>query len=327
MEMCSPLPRASNRRTVRPRILLASIASLLSVHTALAADAGFSSGAFTGDADSGVSSAKTYTAIANIVGGNVTVNGATFIGGGTSGTGWSLAGAGNNFGGGGIHQALGGDRSTVIDAVAGAAGGRLPSTTALSLTNSGATLDLSANAQTVGSLAGAVGTSVLNGGSFTAGGDGSSTAFGGGGGGFAEYTLTGSVTLAATSNIGGNNLNNLRAAGAITGPGGLTKGAGRVDENNTLVLANPANDYAGNTVVSNGTLKAAASEVIPHGAGKGGVTVNSGATLDLGGFSETINSLSGSGVVTSTASVGTPVVFNSDAGAGISAATSPARSL
>ena len=136
--------------------------------------------------------------------------------------------------------------------------------------------------------------------------------------GFAEYTLAGSITLAATSNLGGNNSNNLRVSGPITGPGGLTKGGDRPDEANTLILANTTNDYAGNTLITKGTVKLGASEVIPHGAGKGGLTVNTNTTLDLGGFSETINSLSGGGAVTSSASIGTPVVFNSDAGTGIS---------
>ena len=80
----------------------------------------------------------------------------------------------------------------------------------------------------------------------------------GGGAGFAEYTITGNVTLNATSNIGGNNLNNLRVTGQITGPGGLTKGSGRADENNTLILANPANDYAGDTFITRGTVRLAA---------------------------------------------------------------------
>ncbi len=135
--------------------------------------------------------------------------------------------------------------------------------------------------------------------------------------GFAEYTLAGSITLAATSNLGGNSNNNLRVSGPITGPGGLTKGGDRPDEANTLILANTANDYAGSTLITKGTVKLGASEVIPHGAGKGGVTVNTNTTLDLGGFSETINSLSGGGAITSTASIGTPVVFTTNAGTGI----------
>jgi hypothetical protein len=99
-----------SRLNLRRTILFTSIASLLSVSRAVAADAVLSSGGFTGDADSGVSAAKTYVALANVIGGNVTVNGATFIGsgGGLSGAGWVLNGAGNTFGGGGIQQPLGG---------------------------------------------------------------------------------------------------------------------------------------------------------------------------------------------------------------------------
>ena len=89
-------------------ILLTSIATLLTAHAGFAADATFSSGAITGDADSGATNTKTYTAIANIIGGNVTLsgaNGATFIGSGNalSGTGWALTNTPNLFGSGGNH--------------------------------------------------------------------------------------------------------------------------------------------------------------------------------------------------------------------------------
>ncbi len=71
--------------------------------SAHAAEGLFSSGALTSDANSGVSTAKTYTALANVIGSNVVVNGATFVGSdsATSGTGWSLGGIPNAFGGGG----------------------------------------------------------------------------------------------------------------------------------------------------------------------------------------------------------------------------------
>lgn len=143
---------------------------------------------------------------------------------------------------------------------------------------------------------------------------------GGGGAGYADYVLTGSVTLAATSDIGGNNANNQRLLGKVTGPGGLTKGSGRVDENSALFLSNPANDYAGDTTISNGTLKLGTSEVIPHGAGKGKVIINAGGTLDLAGSNERINNLSGTGAIVSSAGIviGGPVFFTDDAGTGIS---------
>ncbi len=151
----------------------------------------------------------------------------------------------------------------------------------------------------------------------------------GGPGGYPEYNLLGSVALNATSDISGNNANNIRLSGPITGPGGLVKGSGRADENGAVILANTTNSYEGDTVVNQGAIKLGASQVIPDGAGKGKVVVNSGATLDLGGFHETINNLTGSGTVTSTASasLGTPVFFADDAGTDISPAKSYTHAL
>ncbi len=72
-------------------------------------------------------------------------------------------------------------------------------------------------------------------------------------------------------------------------------------DNGAVVLGNSANDYSGDTIIatkwsgasgSTATLKLGASEVIPHGAGKGSFVLNSGATLDLNGFNETVNALS-----------------------------------
>lgn len=163
-------------------------------------------------------------------------------------------------------------------------------------------------------------------------GDGAKDAIyadGGAAGGYSEYTISGSITLNDISNIGGNNDNNLRLAGPVTGVGGLVKGAGRGDENNTLILGNSANDYAGDTRVDIGTLKLGASEVIPNGAGKGKVYISAGAALDLGGFNETINNLSGSGAIktTASASLGSKVFFADDAGTGISTAKTYTHAL
>ena len=66
-----------------------------------------------------------------------------------------------------------------------------------------------------------------------------------------------------------------------------------------LTLAVASNLYSGPTLIQGGTLKAAAWETIPHGTGRGNVT-NLG-TLDLGGFSQTINGLSGTGLITNSA--------------------------
>jgi autotransporter-associated beta strand protein len=68
----------------------------------------------------------------------------------------------------------------------------------------------------------------------------------------------------------------------------------------TLTLSG-ANTYDGDTTISDGTLKLGAANVIPDGPGNGNVILESG-TLDLGGFSETVNGLSGGGRITSTVS-------------------------
>jgi autotransporter-associated beta strand protein len=81
----------------------------------------------------------------------------------------------------------------------------------------------------------------------------------------------------------------IAGAGKISGPASLTKqGSGNLS-------VSTLNDYTGGTVVSAGKLTLAGSDVIPDGAGKGGLTVN--GTFDLAGSSDTINGLSGNGTV------------------------------
>jgi autotransporter-associated beta strand protein len=104
--------------------------------------------------------------------------------------------------------------------------------------------------------------------------------------------VTNTAAGASTLNVGAN-AQTSTFGGAITNSGGalaLTKlGTG------TLTLAG-ANTYSGNTTVSVGTLKYGLNESVPSGTGKGNLAVN--GTLDLGGFSGTVNGLSGSGTVT-----------------------------
>jgi autotransporter-associated beta strand protein len=76
--------------------------------------------------------------------------------------------------------------------------------------------------------------------------------------------------------------------GTLTGSGGLTKaGSGRLE-------LHRINSYAGSTDVNQGELLLATNGAIPDGSR---VTVSSGTTFNLGGFSESIGSLSGSGTV------------------------------
>jgi autotransporter-associated beta strand protein len=123
---------------------------------------------------------------------------------------------------------------------------------------SGATLDLNGINQTIGSLAGVAGSSVLLGsGTLTLGGNGTYTTF----------------------------------SGNISGTGGIIKNGG-----GTFILAG-TNSYGGTTWINSGVLKGGAVNVLPNGPGKGNVSIASGAKLDLGGFSQTINGLSGNGTV------------------------------
>jgi autotransporter-associated beta strand protein len=59
----------------------------------------------------------------------------------------------------------------------------------------------------------------------------------------------------------------------------------------TFTLTNPTNSYGGLTTISGGTIKLGASEVIPHGAGKGNIAITTANTciLDMNGHDETIN--------------------------------------
>jgi len=72
------------------------------------------------------------------------------------------------------------------------------------------------------------------------------------------------------------------------------------------------NTYSGDTTISAGTLQMGAGAILPTGAGKGNLIVN--GTLDLAGQSETINGLSGGGTVDNVtgAAASTLTVGNND---------------
>jgi autotransporter-associated beta strand protein len=109
--------------------------------------------------------------------------------------------------------------------------------------------------------------------------------------GSSATTLNSKLALTAPiATIAVNSSNPLTITGAISGNAITKTGAGN------LTLSG-ANTYAGDTTISAGKLTLGASNVIPDGAGKGNVSVAALSTLDLAGASETINGLSGAGVV------------------------------
>ncbi|MCW1921196.1 autotransporter-associated beta strand repeat-containing protein [Luteolibacter arcticus] len=99
--------------------------------------------------------------------------------------------------------------------------------------------------------------------------------------------VTGTITVNSAI---GSNVTAVSLSNNTTATAGITKGA------QLTVFGSSANAYTGNTTVNAGaTLRLSASNVLPDGAGKGSVAVN--GTLDMRG-DETVNGLSGSGVIT-----------------------------
>jgi fibronectin-binding autotransporter adhesin len=105
-------------------------------------------------------------------------------------------------------------------------------------------------------------------------------------------TITNSLTAAVTLTTGGNNATSTFSGIVQDGNGttSLTKiGTG------TLTLSG-VSAYTGLTTISSGTLQLGIASALPSGLGKGNLVLN--GALDLNGFSNTLNGLSGSGTVT-----------------------------
>lgn len=122
-----------------------------------------------------------------------------------------------------------------------------------------------------------------------------------------DLIITAPVVLGASQSWSVGSNQTLSVSGGISGSFSLSfEGAG------TNALGG-VGTYSGNTGVgTGGTLRMAAANVLPGGSGKGNVVVN--GTLDLNGYSQAINALSGGGVVDNTAAgAATLTVGNNDA--------------
>ncbi|MFY7817860.1 MAG: beta strand repeat-containing protein [Akkermansiaceae bacterium] len=141
----------------------------------------------------------------------------------------------------------------------------------------------------------------------------------------AEVTLGGKITAnlaPATFSSNSATAGSVTITGQVTGASGLvlditSLSAAATNFGVTLNNSGTPNNYAGDTVINLGALSGksaalnlGAAEQIPHGVGTGNVVINSNGTgngtLNLGGFSETINGLSGNGILE--AGGGTPTL-------------------
>ncbi|MFT3785383.1 MAG: autotransporter-associated beta strand repeat-containing protein [Tepidisphaeraceae bacterium] len=112
--------------------------------------------------------------------------------------------------------------------------------------------------------------------------------------GAAVISGTGNRTLTLTgTNTGFNNL-----YAVIGDPSSGTTSLSKTGTSTWRLFS--AQTYSGSTTVTAGTLYLVNSNILPSGAGKGDVTVASGATLDFYGNSQAINGLNGGGTVTTT---------------------------
>jgi autotransporter-associated beta strand protein len=136
---------------------------------------------------------------------------------------------------------LGGYRSTCLDNVQMfQANGNLPTTTAVNLLSAASTFDLNGTFQTIGSLAGVAGSTVLDSGGLVAGGDNSNQTFAGAIAGFGSFTKTGDGVLTFTGTQ------------SYTGPTAVNAGALAVAAPNALASPSVSVVGGGNLLLSSG---------------------------------------------------------------------------
>lgn len=116
---------------------------------------------------------------------------------------------------------------------------------------------------------------------------------------------TQNLTLNCDLNMGAPNIWDIATDRTLT-LSGVVSGAGVTIQGSGTTVLQGANTWIAGTTVTSGTVRLAADEVIPHGAGTGNLTLN--GTLDLNGFNEQINGLTGAGIVDNNATGTTSVL-------------------
>ncbi len=97
----------------------------------------------------------------------------------------------------------------------------------------------------------------------------------------------------------------------LTGSSGIGGIASFTKDGIGTVVVGTANTYASNTVINAGTLQVGVNQAIPGGPGAGNVTVN--GKLDLAGYADTINGLSGGGVIDDSTGAGSLTIGSNNA--------------
>ncbi|MBI3879024.1 MAG: autotransporter-associated beta strand repeat-containing protein [Verrucomicrobia bacterium] len=123
-------------------------------------------------------------------------------------------------------------------------------------------------------------------------------------------TGTTAINLASPVTVGGLFMTfaNVASNYAITGAGAIGGTAGLLKTGAGSLTMGVSNNYPGDTILSAGKFTLAANDVIPDGLGRGNLLLE--GTLDLNGFSDSVNGFTGTngtGLVTNTG--GSPATF------------------
>jgi autotransporter-associated beta strand protein len=116
---------------------------------------------------------------------------------------------------------------------------------------------------------------------------------------FNDNAANGVVNISAAVAPASVTMTNASLAYTFNGPGNIIGAAFLSKFGAGTLLMATSNDYSGHTTIGAGTFRLGTNNVIPSGAGRGNVTLD--GTLDLAGFNDRLNGLSGSGIIDNSA--------------------------